>query len=178
MRTPPPAREFWPFMPRPEVLTCPEPCPRPTRLRFLNAPFGERRSSSCIVNRPSCRDCDFLPELALRMNGRAENLALALDLDQMAYLVDHAAHRRVVRLLNHLTQAIETERLDRFALILGVPDKTLVIAQFQRLAGACAAPGALRLGPRIVTHDATSVAALSGAAPAASCPTARRRAPA
>ena len=35
--------------------------PAPNALAILNAPFGERRSSSCIVNRPSCRDCDSLP---------------------------------------------------------------------------------------------------------------------
>ena len=35
---PPPARDFWPFMPRPAVLPVPEAGPRPTRLRFLVAP--------------------------------------------------------------------------------------------------------------------------------------------
>src|SRR5256885_14430664 len=47
-----PARDFWPFWPRPAVLPLPEPAPRPTRLRsrwLPSAGFSVCRFSSLIV---------------------------------------------------------------------------------------------------------------------------------
>src|SRR6185312_11747388 len=37
-----PARDFWPFWPRPDVLPLPEPSPRPTRLRSRWLPSAGR----------------------------------------------------------------------------------------------------------------------------------------
>ena len=43
---PPPARAFWPFVPRPAVLPLPAAMPRPTRMRSLRDPSAGRRSWS------------------------------------------------------------------------------------------------------------------------------------
>src|ERR1035437_9140650 len=66
-----PEREVWPLTPRPQVLSLPQPIPRPTRMRFLRAPSLSRISLSFI----------------------GSSLAL-LDPDQVVHLGDHAAHRR------------------------------------------------------------------------------------
>ena len=46
---PPPARAFWPLVPRPAVLPLPAAMPRPTRVRAVFDPAGGRRS------------CNFMP---------------------------------------------------------------------------------------------------------------------
>src|SRR5262249_42695656 len=47
-----PVRAFRPLWPRPEGLTSPGPCPRPTRVRALYAPGLGRRSESLILSPP------------------------------------------------------------------------------------------------------------------------------
>src|SRR6188508_2575997 len=45
----PPARAFWPFVPRPAVLPLPAAMPRPTRVRSVRDPSAGRRSCNFIV---------------------------------------------------------------------------------------------------------------------------------
>jgi hypothetical protein len=51
----PPARAFWPFVPRPAVLPLPAAMPRPTRVRGLRETLGglEVVESSCLLLRSS-----------------------------------------------------------------------------------------------------------------------------
>src|SRR5690606_31411308 len=67
-------------------------------------------------------------------------LVFALDPHQVAHLIDHAAHGRVVRLLQRLVQSPEPERPDRVLLILAVPDCAAIVGHPDRLlAHACTA---------------------------------------
>ena len=68
----PPARAFWPLVPRPAVLPLPAAMPRPTRVRALWDPAGGRRSWSFMPSPRASASVDFL------------------DGDEEADLADHA----------------------------------------------------------------------------------------
>src|ERR1700722_21040852 len=69
-----PVRAVWPLPPRPAVLPLPEPMPRPTRMRALRDPGRSAISLSFIW-----------------ISSR-----LVDDANEMADLVDHPAHGRIV----------------------------------------------------------------------------------
>src|SRR5664279_873081 len=90
---PVPAR--WPLEPRVEVLPCPEPMPRPIRLRPFTWPFG-----------------GFNPL-------RFISVSLLHHLQQVRDFLDHAAEDRCVRTLDHLVQLAQTQTLHHALLLLG-----------------------------------------------------------
>src|SRR3990167_3084505 len=75
-----PVRDFWPLTPRPAVLPLPEPMPRPTRMRPLRDPGLSAISFSLIVR----SSAPWPPTGCLAR--------FLVDAQQMAHLVDHAAH--------------------------------------------------------------------------------------
>src|SRR3989442_3833922 len=81
---PPPERPLWRLLPLVEVLTCPEPGPRPTRLRDFVAPGAGRRSLSFMAH-----------------------------LQHVRHGGDHAADRRRVLVRDGLVHAAKPERLHR-----------------------------------------------------------------
>src|SRR5436190_21563825 len=84
----PPARAFWPFVPRPAVLPWPAEIPRPTRRERLREPGA------------GCSSCSFMcvyPALLLHF----------LDHQQVADLEDHTTDRWVVGMHSRLVDAVK-----------------------------------------------------------------------
>src|SRR5512145_2976198 len=78
----PPARDFWPLWPRPQVLPRPLPIPRPIRL------------AACLE-----------PAAGLMELSRISTLTL----DEVGHLVDHAAHLGSVGELNRMVQSAQSQ---------------------------------------------------------------------
>src|SRR5947209_11443566 len=89
-----PEREPQPFWPRPAVLPVPEPSPRPTRLRGRREPGAGLRL---------CR-----PIRSVSVSGSA--IAVLLDLDEVADLVDHPTQLGGIRVGHRVTDPAQTER--------------------------------------------------------------------
>src|ERR1700681_1342749 len=96
-----PVRAFWPLTPRPAVLPLPEPMPRPTRMRALRDPGRSAISLSFIA--PSSRLVD--------------------DANEMADLVDHPAHARIVRQRLPSPDLVEPEADQGGTLLARPPDR-------------------------------------------------------
>src|SRR5919108_5044721 len=75
----PPERAFNPLWPREAVFPCPDPGPRPTRLRALREPTG---------------GCSVLSVAMVSPSGIAQCPPLSLNAYQMPDLVDHPAYLR------------------------------------------------------------------------------------
>src|SRR5213595_3299013 len=93
----PPLRAFWPFVPLPAVLTWPEPCPRPTRFLSLFAPWGGRRSLSCMSLSSLIGEKDILGDTPNPRQGdpcTPSTSLKSLHLEHVSDLVDLAAYLR------------------------------------------------------------------------------------
>ena len=91
-----PERELCPFMPRVDVLPCPEAGPRPTRLRLVRAPSAGRRSSSLMAH-----------------------------LEHVGHGRDHPPDGRGVVVHHRVVDAAEAQGLDRRLLLRREPDDAL-----------------------------------------------------
>src|SRR5258708_27960108 len=111
-RRKPSLRAFWPFWPRPEVLSRPEPVPRRMRRALRCAPAAGLRSWSCIWSVSSlvflvrARPPDLVPAAL------GPQVRLSVDRDQERDRLQHAPHRRVVGKLAGLVEAAEAKRFD------------------------------------------------------------------
>src|SRR5581483_807486 len=101
-----PERERWPLCPRVEVLPMPEPMPRPTRLRFSDAPLGARTVDRFMMS-----------------------LSLLHDLDQMRHFRDHAPDRGRVFALDDLVQTGEAQPAHDLLVLYGRLDVRAYPAQ-------------------------------------------------
>src|SRR5436190_6536959 len=93
-----PARDFWPFWPRPDVLPLPESSPRPTRLRLRWLPSAGRRSCS-----PGAAVVSSAIDL--------------LHLHERAHAPQHALEHRRVLALRLGVDAAQAERPQRAAVL-------------------------------------------------------------
>src|SRR3712207_3959278 len=97
-----PVRDFCPLTPRPPVLPLPEPIPRPTRIRFFEAPSLSRISLSFMTLSSLPVDnahevLDLLDHAADRgrvFQGRSTVKLVELETDQRLALLGLAADRR------------------------------------------------------------------------------------
>src|ERR687893_3089069 len=84
-----PERDKAPLWPRPLVLPCPEPVPRPTRLRERFEPGAGERSLSLIL------------------------LVHLLDVDQVAHLVEHAPNLGRIPVQARVPDPLQAQGADR-----------------------------------------------------------------
>src|SRR5882757_7043073 len=93
-----PERALAPFWPRPAVLPRPEPMPRPTRTRSLRAPSLSLISFSFMFVALA------FAFVALRRSGD-----LALNLDHMLHLTDHAANLGSILEFRHAVHLVQAQ---------------------------------------------------------------------
>src|ERR1700730_6662526 len=108
-----PVRAFWPLTPRPPVLPLPEPMPRPMRMRALRAPGRSAISLSFMRFSSSLVD----------------------DANEMADLVDHPAHGRIVRQCSLSPDLVEPEADQGGTLLARTADRAAGVLGGDGLAG-------------------------------------------
>src|SRR5881409_2641335 len=115
----PPERAVCPLPPRPAVLPIPEPGPRPLRMRARCEPRGARRS--CSASRGNwasglgARDLarGFRVAFAFGFGILLLSFLLRRHLDEVAYELEHAAQRGMIRVHDHILMMLEPQRLER-----------------------------------------------------------------
>src|SRR3954467_9093723 len=117
----PPARAFWPLVPRPAVLPLPAAIPRPTPMRFLPGPSARvgagglrpagGRGASCLVSGFGVGDL--------------------LDRHEEPDLTDHPAGGRVVRDDAGAADPVQTERPDGRPVARDVTDRALRLGDLE-----------------------------------------------
>ena len=106
-----PARERWPFVPRPAVLPLPAAMPRPTRVFLVTDPSAGRRSWIFISS--------FSGVVASAPSGSSSTVTRKRD------LADHAADGGVVRQDRRAADAVQAQRADRRPVAGDVADRAL-----------------------------------------------------
>ncbi len=176
----PPARAFWPLVPRPAVLPLPAAMPRPTRVFALCAPSAGRRSCSFMPSpgRPDAarlfvgacaRSLTHVSALARVLGAASTRSRLSADFLVTAIqlldgheepdLADHAAGRGVVGDGARAADALQAERTERGTIAGDVADPALDLGDLE-LSGhrppPCPAPADRRSGWSAAPHGGRS----------------------